>query len=254
MNALFTDLRVLFHLLLKPVRGGDHAARLEAFYGGQARDYDAFRDRLLPGRRELLASLPWAEGAVWVDLGGGTAANVEWLGPRVETLQKVYVVDLSEAMLEVARERIRERGWKNVVAVRADATRFAPDEHADLVTCSYSLTMIPDWFAAVDAAAAMLRPGGLLGVVDFFVARKHQADGLPRHGWTTRALWPLWFAADNVFLSPDHLPYLQHKFETLSLHADRARLPYLPLVRAPYYRWLGRKPALSPAPAAAAHA
>ena len=51
----------------------------------------------------------------------------------------------------------------------ADATRFRPPEGAaDVVTFSYSLTMIPDWFAALENAAAMLKPGGTIGVVDFY--------------------------------------------------------------------------------------
>ena len=50
---LASDLRVLYHLALKPVRGADHAARLDSFYAGQAEAYDAFRKRLLAGRAEL---------------------------------------------------------------------------------------------------------------------------------------------------------------------------------------------------------
>ena len=101
--------------------------------------------------------------------------------------------------------------------------------------------MIPDWYAAVANAEAMLKPGGTIGVVDFYVSRKYAADGMTRHRWTTRAFWPLWFGIDNVFLSPDHLPLLQHRFETLSLRESRSKVPYLPFGRVPYYVFLGRK-------------
>jgi hypothetical protein len=36
-------------------------------------------------------------------------------------------------------------------------------------------------------------------------------------------------------------PYLARRFETVSLSEHRARLPYMPLVRAPYYRFVGRR-------------
>jgi S-adenosylmethionine-diacylgycerolhomoserine-N-methlytransferase len=135
-------------------------------------------------------------------------------------------------------------GWKNVTPVHHDATRFVPPEgSADVVTCSYSLTMIPDWFAAIDQAHRILKPGGTLGVVDFFVARKWPAEGLAKHGWSTRTLWQAWFANDNVFLSPDHIPYLQNRFETVSLYQHRGKVPYLPFVRAPYYQFVGQKKA-----------
>jgi S-adenosylmethionine-diacylgycerolhomoserine-N-methlytransferase len=109
------------------------------------------------------------------------------------------------------------------------------------VTFSYALTMIPDWYAAVANAEAMLKPKGVIGVVDFYVSRKHAADGMIRHGWMTRAFWPLWFGIDNVFLSPDHLPLLQNRFETIALHEERARVPYVPFGRVPYYAFRGRK-------------
>jgi S-adenosylmethionine-diacylgycerolhomoserine-N-methlytransferase len=102
--------------------------------------------------------------------------------------------------------------------------------------------MIPDWYAAVANAEAMLRPGGIIGVVDFYVSRKYPGDGMSRHGWPTRTFWPAWFSIDNVFLSPDHVPLLQQRFETVALSEDRSRIPYLPFGRVPYYVFLGRKP------------
>lgn len=239
---LLSDLSVLYHLAVKPVRGETHAARLESFYGGQAAAYDSFRRRLLRGRQELWQALREPDRAVWVDLGGGTGANLEYFGERLSRLQQVLIVDLAPSLLAVAKQRIQAGGWTNVHAVEADATNFQPpDQPADVVTFSYSLTMIPDWFAALENAWAMLRPGGLLGVVDFYVARKFPREADRRHSWWTRSFWPLWFARDNVFLSPDHLPYLQRRFEPVHCAECRAKVPYLPLARVPYYVFVGRK-------------
>ena len=156
-----SELRVLVHLAVHPVIGDTHKARLESFYGAQAADYDAFRKRLLQGREQLVTEALTAAGGgggVWVDLGGGTGANLDMAGDEVVmSFAKVYVVDLCGPLLKVARERCAARGWHNVECVEADATTWLPDEgrgKVDLVTFSYSLTMIPDWFAAVDHAAA----------------------------------------------------------------------------------------------------
>jgi S-adenosylmethionine-diacylgycerolhomoserine-N-methlytransferase len=243
--AWASDLRVLYHLLLKPVRGADHAARMESFYAGQAEAYDGFRNRLLQGRRELYGSIDVPDGGLWVDLGGGTGSNQELLGPRIAKARKVYIVDLSPSLLKIADRRIARHGWSNVQAVRADATTFRPPEGpVDVVTFSYALTMIPDWFAAIDSACTILKPGGLVGVVDFHVARKHPADGMAGQSWFTRSFWPVWFAADNVFLSADHVPFLWRRFEPVSYTERRAGILYLPLLRVPYYTFVGRKPAL----------
>jgi S-adenosylmethionine-diacylgycerolhomoserine-N-methlytransferase len=126
--AFLSDLKVLYHLTMKPVRGQNHAARLESFYSGQASAYDDFRRRLLKGREQLWQSIDEPEGAVWVDMGGGTGANVEFFGDRLSRLRKVYVVDLSPSLLEIARQRAQDRGWENVQAIEADATVFQPPE------------------------------------------------------------------------------------------------------------------------------
>ena len=240
--AFFSDMKVLYHMLVKPVRGDSHAERMESFYGGQADAYDDFRRRLLKGREELWSALPKPAGGVWVDMGGGTGSNIENLADDIDQLGPVYVVDLSESLLKVATERFEARGWSNAKAIAADATKFRPPEgQADVVTFSYSLTMIPDWFAAIENALAMLKPGGHIGVVDFYVGRKYPAEGLKKQRWLARTLWQPWFATDNVFPSPDHLPFLRHHFDQVHLVEERNRMPYVPLLKTPYYQFIGRK-------------
>jgi S-adenosylmethionine-diacylgycerolhomoserine-N-methlytransferase len=240
--GLFADLRVLYNLTLKPVRGKDHAARMESFYSGQAEAYDDFRKRLLKGRQEMYSAIHPPERATWVDMGGGTGSNLEYIAERIPSLEKVFVVDLSPSLLDVAKKRARERGWQNVEAVEADATLYRPPSgQADVVTFSYSLTMIPDWFAAIENALDMLKPGGLIGVVDFYISRKYPRDGLKRHRSFTRGFWPLWFANDNVFPSADHVPFLHRHFQPLEFEESLAKVPYIPLLRTPYYWFVGQK-------------
>jgi S-adenosylmethionine-diacylgycerolhomoserine-N-methlytransferase len=102
--------------------------------------------------------------------------------------------------------------------------------------------MIPDWFAAVDQARRLLKPGGTLGVVDFYVSRKYPAPSHRRHSWFTRAFWPVWLASDNDFPNADHVPNLHRHFEPVSFHEEWTRMRYFPLVRVPRYRFVGRKP------------
>lgn len=240
--SLLSDLRVLYHLTLAPVRGSSHAQRMESFYSGQAAEYDEFRKRLLSGREDLFAAIDVPEDGVWVDMGGGTGSNLELLGDRIERLRKVYVVDLSSSLLGQVRHRAKQRGWDHVETVQADATAFTPpEEQVDLVTFSYSLTMIPDWFAALSQARQLLRPGGQIGVVDFYVSRKYPDSEMHRHGWLTRTFWPIWFASDNVHLSPDHLPFLRHHFTQHQLSECMGKIPLFPLVRAPYYWFVGTR-------------
>jgi len=240
--AFTSDMKILYHMLVKPVRGEDHAQRMESFYGGQASGYDDFRRRLLQGREQLYTKIPKPAGAVWVDMGGGTGSNIESLADEIGELGQVYVVDLSESLLKVATDRFQARGWSNVTAIAADATTFRPPGGmADIVTFSYSLTMIPDWFSALENAVAMLKPGGYIGVVDFYVGRKYAPEGLKQQRWLSRTLWQPWFSTDSVFLSPDHLPWLRRHVDELHLQEGRSKIPYVPFLRAPYYQFIGQK-------------
>jgi S-adenosylmethionine-diacylgycerolhomoserine-N-methlytransferase len=261
------DLKILYHLMLRPVRGKNHAERMENFYSGQADGYDDFRKRLLQGRELVYETLgkesdrlnrtqgtfdtataPAQQidsnnSRVWVDFGGGTGSNLEFIGPSISTFRDVYVVDLATSLLDIVKKRSDRNGWKNVTAVTGDATSWTPPQGiADVVTFSYSLTMIPDWFAAIDNAIRILKPGGKIGVIDFYVSRKFAAEGLKRHSWATRNFWPVWFSSDNVFPSPDHVPYLHRRFSPVLLQEFRAKIPYFPFARTPYYQFIGTKP------------
>lgn len=65
----------------------------------------------------------------------------------LEQLSQIYLIDLCEPLLEVARRRFAARGLKNVQVLCQDAKEFhmpglAPEQKVDLFTCSYSISMV----------------------------------------------------------------------------------------------------------------
>lgn len=230
-NNLVSDARILVSLLRGHPKGEDHAANLTAFYGGQAAQYDAFRERLLPGRRELYANLTINPGYRLVELGAGTGRNLAWLEERVGDLARADLVDLCPPLLEQACQRWQGHG--NVACHLADACTWQPAEPADIVVLAYSLSMIPDWRAALGNALAMLRPGGQLAVVDFTLTAAQHA--------VTRSFWKAWFGHDGVRPDLAHLPALQASLPEHRATVANTRLPYLPGIAMPYYRFHGRK-------------
>lgn len=241
MGAL-SQLKTLYHLTLSPIRGDTHQQRLDSFYGAQAEDYDAFRKKMLHGREALFEQLPVLAGGSWLDVGAGTARNGELFGKRLAEFGSATFLDLSTSLLEVADQRIQKEGWTNARTLHSDATQIdLPDSSLDLVTFTYSLTMIPDWFAAIEEAHRLLKPGGVLGIADFFVSRRYPAEDRTKHSYFTRNFWPFWFGHDNVNLSADHLPMLERRFVSELVEERFGKLPWIPFVRAPYYRFIGRK-------------
>lgn len=239
MNFLQTA-KLLLQFGFRPIRGDSHAARLESFYGYQSHVYDDYREKFLILRRELVDQLPLAAGVTWVDFGCGTGYLLECAGERARQCRQIYLVDVTPSLLAVARRRVAEGGWTNATIVERDATQFVPDQPIDVATFSYSLTMMPNWFAAIDHVAELLAPGGTIGVVDFFVARKHNAEGI-RHGWLTRHFWPAWFDVDNVRPSSDHIEYLRYKFEQMAFAQTRTRVVGMPWLWPPCCQFIGIK-------------
>ena len=234
------EARVLFALARGASRAGSHAEQLQRFYAPQAEAYDAFREKLLQGRRELVDLLPAAGGDRVVELGAGTGRNLEFFGSRLAELGEVEAVDLCPALLDVARRRWAQPS--NVRVVEADATRYVPARPVDIAYFSYALTMIPDWRAALDNALAMLRTGGILGVVDFYLPAPYDDEGRLSRRARANRFWHAWFAHDGVRLSQEHLPYLRDRLVVEACLERAGPVPYLPWLRVPYYIFVGRKP------------
>lgn len=238
---MLSDLRTL-RQLMRPGRGATHRERLDDFYDRQAGDYDRFRERLLSNRAELYADLEIHPGRRLLEVGGGTARNLEFLGEQISVLEQVTVLDLCQPLLDRAQERIDRLGWGNVETCTADATTWRAEAPYHIITCSYSLSMIPDWFAAIDNAINNLAPGGQFAVVDFYRSRKHPDTGLRKHGYLRRHFWSWWFSHDGVHLRDDLVPYLRHRLTDCQITETLARVPYVP-GKVPVVRLIGRKPA-----------
>ncbi len=242
------DLFAIINLLKAERKGEDHRTRINNFYNDQAKHYDHFRKELLKGRSELLQELDYMTppNGCWWDLGAGTGYNLE-LTPNLSKFQVITLVDICEPLLKIAEKRIAQlKATQNSCTyniLRHDLSLSCPAQFhgtADLVTFSYSLTMIPEWYRAVDFAQKLLKPGGTIGIVDFYVSREQPTSG-KRHSFMTRRGWPIWFGIDGVELSQDHLQYMKWKFREIKLKEELVKVPYLPLVRVPIYSFIGRK-------------
>lgn len=236
---IWQDLKVLRHLLFSRPSGATHAQRIENFYAGQAELYDGFRERLLSGRERLVKlSIPEGFEGTWLDVGAGTGSNLEYALPCFGKRARLVMVDICASLLKVAKERVKRHGLGNVQICQADAATFwQPDLKADIVTFSYSLTMMPDWHATLNNVLGLMSGAGRIAVVDFGFAGQSELSWLSR---LEQFFWKSWFSYDGVKLNTDHLDYLRSISRPIVQEQWRAKLPYLPFLKAPSYLYLGQ--------------
>ncbi len=85
---------------------------------------------------------------------------------------QVTGVDPSAEMLRIARTRIAPADTTRIAfALGEMASLPAETASVDVITAGYGFRNVPDLDAAVRECARVLRPGGVLGSLDFFVPR-----------------------------------------------------------------------------------
>jgi len=131
--------------------------------------------------RAILDALPPRIGA-FLDIGAGTGRLLELVAPRAE---RAFGVDASREMLALARARFAEHGVADRCAVRqADMYRLPlPDQAFDVVALQMVLHYAEDPAAALAEAARVLKPDGLLVVVDLEAHGRPELLERHAHRW-----------------------------------------------------------------------
>lgn len=144
-----------------------HAGLMDDVYRYQRRFYDATRKYYLLGRDHLISQINPAENAHILEIACGTGRNLDKIDRRYPG-RNLYGLDISEQMLETARQKLGKRAkLQQGDACNFDAQTLFGRSGFDHVIMSYSLSMIPDWQAALREALQHLSPGGTLHLVDF---------------------------------------------------------------------------------------
>jgi len=250
-NTLFDDINVMTAMAW-------HATRSEkdvkAFYKSQQSNYDGFREALLPDRDLLLKyCLPWHTGPkTWLSVGCGTARDIEYVVGHIQATKcKVYLLDLSPDLLDMAKTRVDALGLGELCTIVEANICTAYDEKGnplpglnlppmgsiDIVTCSYCLTMIPPWEQALEQMVRVLKIGGTFALIDFT-----KRSDMP-NAWHQR-LNKWWFGMDGVYFDDAHTTKLREhpSLKTVWFAESEARVPYTPL-QATHYTFAGVKQA-----------
>lgn len=139
-----------------------------------AQRYDLMNDLMSFGvhrlwKRFAAAQCPARPGRRVLDVAGGSGDMTALLAPRVGLRGRVVLSDINDAMLDVGRARLADRGIAgNVDFVRADAERLPfPDDAFDCVVIAFGLRNVTHVDRALQSMFRVLQPGGCLVVLEF---------------------------------------------------------------------------------------
>jgi len=143
--------------------------RVERVYGVLARVYDdSFDWALGPGRRHAVRSLPLSSGDDVLEIGVGTGLTL----PLFPADCRVTGIDISEAMLDRAREREESLGRADVDLRLMDARELTyPDATFDHVLAPYVISVVPEPRKVMAEIRRVCKPGGTIVVVNHFHSR-----------------------------------------------------------------------------------
>ena len=181
---------------------GDTREEVKRRFGAHAENYVRSADHAESESRDrlLVLTAPQPDWRVLdVATGGGHTALA--FAPHV---REVVATDLTTRMLEAAERHIRASGATNVRFQEADAMALPfEDASFDLVTCRVAPHHFPDCALFVREAARVVRPGGVVAVIDNVVPEDEAAAKFinafeklrdPSHNWAyTEREWVAFF-------------------------------------------------------------
>jgi demethylmenaquinone methyltransferase/2-methoxy-6-polyprenyl-1,4-benzoquinol methylase len=151
----------------------DTRERLIATYRKKAKHYDK-TSRLYPvpgypqrsQRLRTVQALRLRPGDRVVDIACGTGLNFSLIEHAIGPEGRIIGVDLTDAMLAQAQQRIETNGWRNVSLVQSDATCFEFPSEVDAIVSTYALSHVPECRDVISHGAEALSRRGRWVVLD----------------------------------------------------------------------------------------
>lgn len=162
------------HFGYRDVPTGAKSGMVGSVFRSVARRYDLMNDLMSLGVHRLwkqfaIGLMNLRLGQCVLDVAGGSGDMTALAAARVGDTGGVVLSDINDAMLDVGRERLADRGIAgNVDFVLADAERlpFASD-HFDGVIIAFGLRNVTHVDRALQSMWRVVKPGGCLVVLEF---------------------------------------------------------------------------------------
>jgi arsenite methyltransferase len=125
------------------------------------------------------------EGEVVVDIGSGGGIDVFLAANKVKGFGKVIGIDMTDEMLERARNNAKRGGFINVEFKKGDIERGVPieDNTADIVISNCVINLTLDKVAAFNEIYRILRSNGRMVISDLVTRKQVGLDSANSEDW-----------------------------------------------------------------------
>ncbi|OGT64287.1 MAG: bifunctional demethylmenaquinone methyltransferase/2-methoxy-6-polyprenyl-1,4-benzoquinol methylase [Gammaproteobacteria bacterium RIFCSPHIGHO2_12_FULL_45_9] len=151
----------------------EKAKRVGAVFSSVASRYDVMNDILSFGlhrgwKRWAMLLLRLRPGMQVLDVAGGSGDLTQLAAKRVGDTGSVVLTDINPDMLAVGRKRLLDAGFANIPCILANAEQLPfQDNTFDRVMIGFGLRNVTDKPAALRSMLRVLKPGGLLVILEF---------------------------------------------------------------------------------------
>jgi demethylmenaquinone methyltransferase/2-methoxy-6-polyprenyl-1,4-benzoquinol methylase len=162
------------HFGFQTVEKNEKESKVASVFHSVAQQYDVMNDLMSFGihrlwKRFTIDASGVRPGNKVLDLAGGTGDLTAKFSQLVGREGKVILADINSSMLNVGRDKLRDRGLvQNIEYVQANA-QYLPfeDNTFDIITIAFGLRNVTDKDMALRSMYRVLKPGGRLLVLEF---------------------------------------------------------------------------------------
>lgn len=201
----------------------EKARRVKGVFDSVAPKYDLMNDLMSGGvhrlwKRHAIDTLGLLPHHQVLDLASGTGDLALRMAPMLNDQGSITLSDINESMLRIGRERMIDAAHLQAgyAVANAEALPFA-DKSFDRITMAFGLRNVTDKQQALNELHRVLKPGGLLMVVEF--SRVTDPLLAKAYDWYSFNILP----SLGEWVAKDRASY-QYLAESIRMHPDQQTL------------------------------
>lgn len=131
-------------------------------------------------RKYAIKQLELQKHQTILNLPCGTGQNFSHFQEYLLQTGQIIGIDLSDGMLQKAKQKVTKNDWQNIKIIKEDATKINSSwikDHLgevkiDAILCDLGLSGFPKWKQVIDNLIDCLEPNGKIVIMDWYIEKK----------------------------------------------------------------------------------